>query len=314
MVNLLQKITTRIVVYVRRTINRQSLYSYPEANDGWKKVSQAIKDDRDTLFDPYVLRDKQDYIFVSNRNKNTIERYEANENGNLKNPIDVLGAGTIDSWDAKVNRACVIKVDNKYLMWYTGQSKNESMIGLATSIDGVTYNKFKGNPIVVATLPYEKNNVMNPCVIWDEKDNIFKMWYASGEFYEPDNICYATSYDGIYWEKRKVPVLFKGTEKYDRYKVGGCDVHKYEDKYIMFYIGYENLDNARICVAFSKDGVHDWERSDSNPIITPTKKGWDSDAVYKPCVLIDKNKMRMWYNGRKRDKESIGYAVKEFNE
>lgn len=106
------------------------------------------------------------------------------------------------------------------------------------------------------------------------------------------------------------PILEKSNEKYDQCKVGGCDILKENDRYYMFYIGYQNVDTARVCMAESNDGIHNWVRSMDNPVISPEKKSWDADAVYKPTVVLNKqkNKLLMWYNGRKQNCERIGLA------
>lgn len=73
---------------------------------------------------------------------------------------------------------------------------------------------------------------------------------------------------------------------------------------------YQNVDTARVCMAESNDGIHNWVRSMDNPVISPEKKSWDADAVYKPTVVLNKqkNKLLMWYNGRKQNCERIGLA------
>ena len=78
----------------------------------------------------------------------------------------------------------------------------------------------------------------------------------------------------------------------------------------MFYIGYEDIDTARICVAKSKNGITGWERSTLNPLVEPTAGAWDSDATYKPTVLWneEKEKWMLWYNGRTAGDEYMGYA------
>ena len=65
-------------------------------------------------------------------------------------------------------------------------------------------------------------------------------------------------------------------------------------------------------MAESADGIH-WERNKLNPILSPTKSAWDSDAVYKPSVCLDaaENKAYLWYNGRKGHDEYIGFATKK---
>ena len=86
---------------------------------------------------------------------------------------------------------------------------------------------------------YEKYSVMNPHVLYDEKEKIYKMCYSAWETYEPDVIGYATSEDWISWVKYNYYPIFtpnKNKLLLDSFKIGGCDVHKISDnKYIMFY-------------------------------------------------------------------------------
>ena len=307
------KLINRIYVVFRRIVSKSILYIYPSEQDGWKKDATFFLNSKDTYFDPYSFEGEKKYIFVSNRNKCSIERFDVKKDMTLYNCITVLMPGAKGCWDEIVNRACVVKCDEIWHMWFTGQHGGQSCIGYASSIDGVHYKKNE-NPVMVPQEPYEGESIMNPSVLWDSSDQCFKMWYAAGEQYEPDIICYATSKDGIEWFKSNSnPVLTKGIDCYDKAKVGGPDVRKCGESYIMFYIGYQNIDNARICIANSDDGIS-WTRDEANPILSPTKGGWDSDAVYKPCVIESEDKLYLYYNGRKKDYETIGLAYKEKRE
>ena len=157
---------------------------------------------------------------------------------------------------------------------------------------------------------------MNPHVLYDKEENLFKMWYAAGEIIEPDVICYATSKDGIIWIKYdKNPIFTPNQNKnyLDFYKVGGPEVHKISNrKYLMYYIGYTDINTGRIFIAISQDGINNWKRS-KHPIIQPSKYQFDSDACYKPTAIFDKqnNRWMIWYNGRKANKEYIGLVTHE---
>jgi len=78
---------------------------------------------------------------------------------------------------------------------------------------------------------------------------------------------------------------------------------------VMFYIGFSDIDHARIGIARSKNGVTGWERHPANPIIAPTPGSWDHDACYKPCAIFDGTQWMLWYNGRHGSVEQIGLAV-----
>lgn len=300
-----------LIIRIRRILNKHKLYSYPDCNDGWIKFSQIIKGTKDeSFFDPYVLEDDDDIkLYVSNRKTNSIFCYILDKDS-LKIKEFFESFNSLGSWKTKVSRACVLKFKSKYYMWYTGQTEQFSKIGIAISNDGKYFKELLDVPVVYPSFGYEGTSVMNPCVIYDEDINKFKMWYSAGQLYEPDVICYAESDDGIIWKKYISPVLIKGKENYHRFKIGGCDIIKSKDTYIMYYIGYETIDIARICVAFSVDGIK-WTICDRNPIISPSKDEWDSDACYKPAYLFDSNTEYLFYNGRKKGIESIGVAIRK---
>lgn len=311
--NLISKIKNRIVRKTRRIYSIYHAYDFPPVNDGWEKYGKPVLGGgkEGIFFDPYVtLQDGKFEMYVSHRDNNSIKKYSSDDGVKWENGITVLTGSHKNEWEKIVNRASVLKKDHIWYMWYTGQNENQSMVGLATSKDGIHFERYEGNPVFIPSETYELQSVMNPCVMWDENEKIFKMWYSAGEKYEPDVLCYATSEDGIHWTKYKDnPIFQKSSNEYDKAKVGGCDVIKQSDTYMMFYIGYQNIDNARICVAESFDGIH-WNRKPNNPIIAPSKNSWDAHAVYKPAVAYDEkqNQYLLWYNGRKGTKEYIGLA------
>ncbi len=306
---LIKKVKRKIQKFVNQIIHTH----YASVSGGWCKIGQMkMQDDSSTYFDPFFFENQNKlFLFASKRNDNSIVRFEIDSFPLLLNETKVL-KGEDNSWDEYVNRSSVIMHDGKYYMWYTGQTSNSSSIGIAISSDGNEWIKEK-KPVLMPTLDIEGKAVMNPCVIYDEAEKNFKMWYAAGGLYEPDVIMYAESEDGLLWIKNENPVLTAGNDKYDRYKVGGCDVKKISNQnYIMFYIGYENLDTARVCEAYSSDGLK-WVRSKNNPIISPTKGKWDTHSCYKPAYYCDQvhNIEYLVYNGRKNTKERIGLAYKK---
>lgn len=287
-------------------LNNNHRYDYPPTANGWEKDKPIIDNDY-SCFDPYLLEDEGLAIYYSERKNNSIVR-EMIKPQNSRNVVLEPLSGT---WENFVNRACVVKKESTYYLWYTGQNNGRSSIGLAKSSDGILFKRFSNRPILSATLSFEKKSVMNPCVIFDEENDVFKMWYAAGEDYEPDVVCYAESLDGVNWKKAESPVLISGEFKFVKAKVGACDVHKIKGGYHMFFIGYQNVDVARICEAISEDGKK-WKLL-SKPLISPTRNNWDCDSCYKPAYFYDKNNNAsyIFYNGRSRNHESIGYAKRK---
>ena len=236
-------------------------------------------------------------------------------------PEICLEKNPASGWEMKLNRSCTVKKDGVWHMWYTGQYRRPgeawaSKMGYATSRDGVRFTRVQADPVMVPERDFEKNSVMNPYVRWDAKRSLWRMWYAAGDTYEPNVLCYAESKDGVKWEKSPLnPIFGHGAPcTWDRDRVGACEVHPLPDgRWAMFYIGYSDVDTARIGCAVSADGVTGWRRLDANPLVSPDLCTWNSSACYKPSVLRDERNGRwlLWYNGRNGRPEYVGMAIHE---
>ena len=234
-------------------------------------------------------------------------------------PEICLEANPSSGWEDGLNRSCTVFKDGIYHMWYTGQAVDPkrgrmSRIGYATSKDGVHFTRVRKEPVMVPEADFEKESVMNPYVRWDATRGVWRMWYAAGETYEPNVLCYAESSDGLSWKKWAGNPIFGHGEPltWERARVGACEVHPLDDgRWAMFYIGYSDIDTARIGCAISPDGVTGWKRLKQNPIVSPDLGSWDSSACYKPSVLCDRknNRWLLWYNGRNGQPEYVGCAI-----
>ncbi len=266
-----------------------------------------------TCFDVQVLRICGKYrMYFSWRPKDALAYSDSSDGIHWNDPTIIL---LPNPQEQRINRQCVLPYGEKWLMWFTAQNNNESRIALAESDDGEHFTRISGDYVLVPEEAWEKKSVMNPFVLFDEQRKVFRMWYAGGETYEPNALGYAESKDGVHWTKHQNnPIFQHGTEYYDCDRVGGCELKRLPDgRYIMFYIGYENIDLARICAAVSPDGIHDWKRIPENPIVVPSPNGFDAEACYKPTLLFDEknNRWMLWYNGRKHHDEYIGLVTKD---
>ena len=273
-----------------------------------------------TLFDVYLTAQEENRIRMdlSTRKNNCVSVSFSNDGVRWEEPVAALGPNPSSGWEDLINRNCVLKIGGTYKMWYTGQAHGNSYIGVAESENGIDFHRITKDPVLSPEAPFEGASVMNPCVLYE--NGIYRMWYSAGETYEPNVLCYAESADGVTWQKSPLnPIFEKNPEKeYEQNRIGGCQVIPHPALgYLVFYIGYRDINTACVCAAYSKDGVTDFHRCKANPLVAPTPGEWDADSCYKPSALYDadKNLWRIWYNGRSGSAEYIGMAEKtgDFN-
>jgi beta-1,2-mannobiose phosphorylase / 1,2-beta-oligomannan phosphorylase len=281
---------------------------------GWVKSlkNPVLGGDLGTCFDVSVLADGPGYrMWFSWRPKKSIAVVESKDGVTWSAPKIVLGPTEKTDWESDLNRPVVLKVGDKYRMWYTGQARGKSWIGSATSPDGDTWTRDSERPELSADQPWEKAAVMCPHVLYDDGTKIYRMWYSGGEQHEPNAIGYATSSDGIVWAKHNDNPVFKPdpASPWEKDRVTACQVVRQGDWHVMFYIGFKDVNRAQIGLARSKDGITGWERHPANPVIRPGLGKWDQDAVYKPYAIFDGKRWLLWYNGRMGGVEQIGLAT-----
>jgi len=294
--------------------------NFPPERGGWKKFvgNPVLGNERmGTCFDVCVLEDGGEYrMFFSWRDRKSLAVATSADGIHWQEPAIILEPRQESGWEDDLNRNCVVKRGDGYHMWYTGQARqSHSWIGYATSPDGYHWTRMAAQPVLFPERPFEGASVMNPCVLWDEESGLWKMWYSAGETYEPNVLAYAASRDGLKWDKLPANPIFTPArdQRWERERVGGCQVFQRDGWYYLFYIGYEDIDTARIGLARSPDGVTRWERNKHNPILSPTEGSWDADACYKPHVAWQPRERRwlLWYNGRHGAPEYIGMAIHE---
>lgn len=221
-------------------------------------------------------------------------------------------------WEAAVCQPFVLFAKGKYHLFYTGKrydpvtdGYDRSVIGHATGNNAMNWMASR-QPVLEPDLLWERNAVCYPCVIWDEKEDLFKMWYSAGDIEKPLAIGYAVSRDGEHWEKPySEPVLKKDNSVLEKERVGACHVLRDGEQYVMFYTAWQDAFKSRICLARSEDGIC-WERHPNNPIITGGQFGaWDVEAVCRPAAVHLENKWICYYTGCARKNHRIGALIHE---
>lgn len=140
-------------------------------------------------------------------------------------PEPMLEPGPADAWDGlQVSNPNVLKTQDGYLMYYDGMG-SRSMIGMATSPDGIHWSKYDNSftkdkafidsdPVLTNSEgSWDAGRVMDPNVVQTSQGYV--MVYLSTDSSNKFGsglyaVGYATSLDGIHWSKGKEnPVLSK---------------------------------------------------------------------------------------------------------
>ncbi len=152
---------------------------------------------------------------------------------------------------------------------------------------------------------FESAGTFNPAVI--EKDGKIVMLYRAQDEKGTSTLGYATSDDGVHFERWAKPV-FGPEAPYER--GGGTEdprIVQIGDTYYMTYTGYNNVNgitkdkrDAQLCLATSKDLIH-WAR---HGVIMPAYKGkWNRGWTKSGAIVPEKinGKYWMYYLGNASD-------------
>jgi beta-1,2-mannobiose phosphorylase / 1,2-beta-oligomannan phosphorylase len=207
---------------------------------------------------------------------------------------------TAGSWDSfTVEWPWVIRENGEYKMWYTG-AKNfpELKIGYATSPDGINWTKYEYNPVFgVGSDEWEALAVGTGDII--SFNGEYKMWYTGASTDLQYCIGYATSTDGIMWQRDMVnnPVIVPG------YPGNWDELHAYAPRLLIidgiYYMWYSSDDGVKrqVGLATSPDGIFNWKKHEGNPVLKPSPGKWDSELIEGGSLLITKDTLFYWYNG-----------------
>ena len=253
---------------------------------------------------------------------------------------------TPDGWDSGgVESPQVVKgPEDKYFLFYTGDitasGANTWSIGLAISDDGITWTKVGDGPVLDGEGGWDGpwyegsdqgrkrvGGICEPAVIYDAGAGLFRIWFSALGVRNDKSafrIGYATSGDGITWERRREPVFEPDEDgSWDDTVVSQQTVVLDPPTgYHMFYFGtsaklYKYAeDNEAATIpgsighAFSSDGIT-WER-DANPVLSIVPGTWESWMVGGPTAIIEADTLRLWYFGSREARKyefGIGHAT-----
>ena len=171
--------TSYMVAYGATDSKSFNWYSSTDGNNWTNKglaFDAAGMGDISKIDAPFVFKDGETYRLYFQK-KNTagsqyhIHAAETNSPGSsfaLVNSGNPVLSPTPGTWDgAYVMHPWVVKDEDKYFMWYSAHPGTNQQIGLATSSDGIAWEKSSANPVI--------GPLGEPAVIND--NGIWRIWY-----------------------------------------------------------------------------------------------------------------------------------------
>lgn len=183
--------------------------------------------------------------------------------------------------------------DESGILYYY-QAGQPVQIGLARSANGHQWRRH-GQPIL-GTGPrgsWDERGVADPYVI--RLDRRYYMYYLGMDRARRQRLGVATSDDGVTWFKsRRNPILELGSyDAFDANGLGEPALWAARGYYWMLYTGRDRSEVRRLGLARSRNGV-EWEKLAG---VFAGDQSWDSKVLCDATVLVDKDRVRVWFGG-----------------
>ena len=182
--------------------------------------------------------------------------------------LPVLFPGEPGAWDdGHVGEPAVIKIGNKYVMYYGGFKAGSSEvwnIGRAESFDGITWVKDE-EPILSGRWD-DWDGIISPQSVL-KINNIYYLYYSGRNYNESSyKIGIAVSSDGKNWERFSNQPILKPDQVWEGLGVYYPEVHLLGDGSFEMYYMNAFSNEASFGRAYSNDGLN-WQKDAANPYI-----------------------------------------------
>jgi hypothetical protein len=248
----------------------------------------------------------------------------------------VLSPGEPGEWDElMLMTPQVYWYDSMFYLFYAASNiSNKVGVGLATSNDGLHFEKYEGNPILAPDSRGYDANLVAGCVLLHH-DSVWTMFFGAGELirYGPGQSIGRARAEKITgpWIRDEKPILTIGTPgEWDAGFIFPCSFIKMEDgSYRIYYTAGGDFRHGvtyNTGLATSKDMIT-WKKyndpatnqhpfAQSDPLMPAgNKKDWDSQGNW--CAYVHKfsTGFNMYYTGSNFNNGSqecfIGFAFSE---
>ena len=151
--------------------------------------------------------------------------------------------------------------------------------------------KYAGNPVIRATEPWQERINLYGTVIYEPEQETYRMWYTGYRRAAGGQVrytgCYATSKDGIFWEKPNLGLVeYAGSRDNNLFLGDAANIYVIKDSRDgdperLYKILCLQIGKPYVSVGFSRDGVR-WNMYEGNPVLTETSDthtllGWDEN-------------------------------------
>jgi predicted GH43/DUF377 family glycosyl hydrolase len=176
------------------------------------------------------------------------------------NPVIDQGTSGWEGWG--VEQPAVIKVAGIYKMWYRGSGWDGCGFGYATSLDGVTWAKYAGNPVILGESNGFFCSPYAPNLLFDGV--LYHLWYSKCDVSEKCQVYYAISGDGINWTQQGIAIQPGSTGAFDSIATDYPTVLLVGDSLKMWFSG---SDGARSRIGYATAPVAILDKSIFLPLI-----------------------------------------------
>jgi hypothetical protein len=214
--------------------------------------------------------------------------------------------------DTHIFAPCVALEDGVFSLYYSGSrgavADRVFCMGLATSTDGVRFQRQAGPPVLA--LPGGTRSVLTPTLLRNPDGSVcreegeLRLWFSSCDFPSGSSrhtLHSSRSVDGVAWETPSAELL-EGTYAPTVIKEGA-----------VYRMWYSDVTRDPWCIRYaeSADGV-DWSPKDG-PVLQ-LDQAWEHSRLFYPTVLKADGQYLMWYgsysqHGTEEMKTAIGFAV-----
>lgn len=222
-------------------------------------------------------------------------------------------------WDDTHETPFAMKFRGEYLLYFSGYRNRggffksfPAFLGLAVSRDGVKFERVGDQPILRGTPGgYDSDAVISPSIVEHEGQLVMLYTGYCFDTCKREKGVYlmaATSSNGRDWVKRDKPVMSKADLPKTKDGAAEAEIVKGPDG--LFYLFMTLLygdEGHEIGVARSASPYGPWDIA-PEPIVRKSANGFDDIGPIAPSVLIEGDKVRMWFHGFSKRTIQIGYA------